>query len=88
MSWSLCGTEIFPQNLRIVEGDLVLQNNANMQSLAGAAQSLDTVMGQVKQNFLACELTVPELTIPTPVLKRTKRPAGKQPVEVSKVLSP
>ena len=35
------------QNLQAVEGDLVLQNNPNLVSLAGAAQTLTSVKGQV-----------------------------------------
>lgn len=38
------------QNLQAVEGDLVLQNNPNLVSLAGAAQTLTSVKGQVSSN--------------------------------------
>ena len=41
------GPPFLMQKLKIVEGDLAVQYNPNLTSLAGAAQSLTTIKGQV-----------------------------------------
>ena len=37
------------QSLRVVEGDLVIQNNPNLHSLEGLSQSLEDIHGQVSE---------------------------------------